>query len=232
MRPMLNGSHDVGGSRVFGAVPMDAHGTGLEPWQGAVIGTVFGMLMAGICRIEQLRAGIEQLTPLAYLRLGYWERWLQSIERALVANGTVTRAEIAARVDEVAGNPDAALPAPVRADAGVAARVDALIAQGPPIPDGADELTPGFGLGDRVRARVIAVTAGAEHTRLPGYVQGKAGTIDRVYPPFLVPDLRLKDLDRPEYVYAVRFAGRELWPDSDDGQTVSADLWESYLEAA
>ena len=50
---------------------------------------------------------------------------------------------------------------------------------------------------------------------------------------FPEPDAnRLGQAERPEHVYSVGFAGRELWPDADERSTIVLDLWESYLEPA
>ena len=48
------------------------------------------------------------------------------------------------------------------------------------------------------------------------------------------PDTNAHGLgEHPQVVYNVRFDGRELWGDSaEPRQTVSIDLWESYLEPA
>ena len=38
--------------------------------------------------------------------------------------------------------------------------------------------------------------------------------------------------ERPEWLYTVRFTGRELWGEAADPTlTVAVDAWESYLEA-
>ena len=39
------------------------------------------------------------------------------------------------------------------------------------------------------------------------------------------------DGERPEWLYTVRFSGRELWGEAADPTlTVAIDAWESYLE--
>ena len=57
--------------------------------------------------------------------------------------------------------------------------------------------------------------------------------MERVHPAFPQPDSnRVGAGERPEHVYAVRFAARELWPDADVGASIVVDLWESYLVPA
>jgi nitrile hydratase len=87
-----------------------------------------------------------------------------------------------------------------------------------------------FQLGERVRARNIHP---AGHTRLPRYVRGKVGTVVFVTGPFLLPDANAHGRhDVWEHVYPVRFTARELWgEDASERDSVSVDLWESYLEA-
>jgi nitrile hydratase len=89
---------------------------------------------------------------------------------------------------------------------------------------------PRFKAGDRVRARNLHPEG---HIRLPRYVRGKSGVVTSVKGPFLLPDANAHgNHDVWEYVYPVRFAARELWgADASARDSVSVDLWESYLEA-
>jgi nitrile hydratase len=72
------------------------------------------------------------------------------------------------------------------------------------------------------------------HTRLPRYASGKRGVIHLVHEPKSLPDTNAEGLgDDLQVVYSVRFDARELWGDSAESrQTVTVDLWESYLEPA
>ncbi|HEX5822839.1 MAG TPA: nitrile hydratase subunit beta [Candidatus Limnocylindrales bacterium] len=85
--------------------------------------------------------------------------------------------------------------------------------------------------GDRVVTRNLNPSG---HTRLPRYARGKRGVVESVHGPFLLPDTNAhhRSLDR-EPVYTVRFEARELWGDAaEPRQTVSIDLWQSYLEGS
>ena len=88
---------------------------------------------------------------------------------------------------------------------------------------------PRFAVGDRVCTRPYGSPG---HTRLPAYCRGRVGTIARVHPSFVLPDTNAhRRGEKPEYVYAVRFSGRELWGDeADPALAVHVDLFESYLE--
>ena len=90
---------------------------------------------------------------------------------------------------------------------------------------------PRFAAGDRVRTRNINP---ATHTRLPRYVRGHAGTVERVLGCHVFPDSNSQGLgENPQWLYTVRFDGRELWgPDADPTIKVSVDAWEPYLEPA
>jgi nitrile hydratase len=88
-----------------------------------------------------------------------------------------------------------------------------------------------FKPGDIVRARNMHP---ATHTRLPRYVRGHSGTIERVHGCHVFPDSNATgDGENPQWLYTVRFAGRELWgEDSDPTVSISVDAWEPYLEPA
>jgi nitrile hydratase subunit beta len=86
-----------------------------------------------------------------------------------------------------------------------------------------------FNLGDRVRTR-LRDTEG--HTRLPAYLRGRVGRIERVVGAFPFSDERaLGRADVPsQTLYTVCFAGSEVWGVGAQAATISADLFESYLE--
>ncbi|MGH9121993.1 MAG: SH3-like domain-containing protein, partial [Acidimicrobiales bacterium] len=83
---------------------------------------------------------------------------------------------------------------------------------------------------DAVRARNIHPVT---HTRLPRYVRGRAGVVSAVHGCHAFPDARAHGGgDDPQWLYTVRFPGRELWgPHADPTLTVSIDAFEPYLEA-
>jgi nitrile hydratase subunit beta len=90
---------------------------------------------------------------------------------------------------------------------------------------------PHFKVGEQVRARNINPTG---HTRLPRYARGKLGTIERDHGVFVFPDTNAQFLgEKPQHVYSVRFAARELWGEqAAPRDTVNLDLWDDYLEPA
>ena len=88
-----------------------------------------------------------------------------------------------------------------------------------------------FATGDRVRTRNLNPPT---HTRLPRYVRGKVGTVVLVHGAHVFPDANARGAgEDPQWLYTVRFAGRDLWgPDSDPTVSVSFDAFEPYLEPA
>ena len=72
------------------------------------------------------------------------------------------------------------------------------------------------------------------HTRLPRYVRGHAGVVERVHGAHVFPDVNAAGQgEDPQWLYTVRFDGRELWgADADPTVKVSIDAFEPYLEPA
>ena len=91
--------------------------------------------------------------------------------------------------------------------------------------------SPRFQVGQRVRARNIHPLG---HTRLPRYARGKLGTVDRDHGVFVFPDTNAHLLgEKPQHVYSVRFAARELWGEqASPRDAVYLDMWDDYLEPA
>jgi nitrile hydratase len=88
---------------------------------------------------------------------------------------------------------------------------------------------PRFSMGQKVRARNIHPPG---HTRLPRYVRGHVGTVERDRGVQAFPDTSVYGQgENPQHVYSVRFAARELWgAAASPRDSVYLDLWEDYLE--
>jgi nitrile hydratase len=196
-----------------------------ERWEGTVIAGILATIMAGLYNVDQFRAGIDDLEPLSYFSLGYYRRWLHTLEVNCVGAGVFTAEELEARLAEIAADPDA--PLPVRDDPRLAERLRELVETGATNARHVDR-APRFRTGDRVRGRAFP---GSRHVRIPGYAQGRSGTVHVVHEAFVLPDTNLLgEGESPEHVYAVRFRARDLWPDADEHASVLVDLLESYLE--
>ena len=87
-----------------------------------------------------------------------------------------------------------------------------------------------FALDSRVRVRARSPVG---HTRLPGYVSGKCGTVVSVRGGYVFPDTNAHGRgEQPQHLYSVRFTARELWGEGEEPRTsVCVDLFEPYLEA-
>ena len=92
---------------------------------------------------------------------------------------------------------------------------------------------PAFAVGDSVRTRRIEHGG---HTRLPGYAQGKRGTVAAVYAAYDLPDEapgREDEAAPAQQLYSVRFEAAELWGASaEPDSALYIDMWEGYLEPA
>ena len=72
----------------------------------------------------------------------------------------------------------------------------------------------------------------SEHTRLPGYLRNKVGTIELVYPDSYAYFPGPSDhLQTPQVSYSVKFLPENIWGKeySETGSVVYADLFECYL---
>lgn len=215
----MNGIHDMGGMQGMGPIEYERN----EPvfhaaWEARVYAMNRAVFATGKLR-GGLRVPIENLTAFEYLRMSYYEKQLWSLTERMVASGLVTRTEIET------GHP---LEGSAKfTPALTAADVPAFMRRIPPLRK--DQVAPRFQVGQHVRARNINPVT---HTRLPRYVRGKAGTIERDRGAATFPDTNAYGLgEKPQHVYSVRFSARELWGDQGAAQdAVYVELWDDYLE--
>ena len=157
-----------------------------------------------------------------YLRMTYYEKWFAALCQMLLQGGVVTTDELASGL----ADPAAARATPRLAPEMVA---PALSRPGSYLREPAP--APAFAPGDRVRARNLNPIG---HTRLPRYVRGRLGLVERRHGAHVFPDSHARGAGedaRP--LYSVRFTARELWgPEAAARDSVSLDLWEPYLERA
>jgi nitrile hydratase len=98
----MNGVHDVGGMHSFGPILREEHEPYFhEKWEERVFGLFFGCFAGGHFNVDMLRHEIEKMGP-DYYQTSYYEHWLHAIEALLIANGTLTPAQIAQRMRELA----------------------------------------------------------------------------------------------------------------------------------
>jgi nitrile hydratase subunit beta len=215
----VDGIHDMGGMHGFGAVaPEPDEPTFHEPWEARTFGLSLVAGATGAVRGSS-RARIEAMPPADYLAASYYARWAYALEAGLVATGSLTTAEIDARV---AGDPGKSAGPGATAPQLVAAVKGFLDAPQPtsglPVP-----AETAFSVGDEVTVRRMAPE---RHQRCPRYVRGATGTVVRVAGAWRHPG---DPADAAEPVYTVRFAMTELWGDDAEPGTLAIDLWERYL---
>jgi nitrile hydratase len=94
-----------------------------------------------------------------------------------------------------------------------------------------DAVEAKFRVGDRVVVRRLNPTG---HTRVPRYVRGCRGVIDRHHGVFIFPDTNAHfQGKKPQHLYSVRFAADEVWgPAASAADRVYVDLWDDYLDPA
>jgi nitrile hydratase beta subunit len=217
----MDGVHDMGGMDGFGkVVPEENEPAFHAPWEGRVYGMQRSMGFAGAWAIDQSRYAGEQIPPAAYLSASYYDRWAMAIERNSLERGLAGADELAAGHALRPGKP---LPRKLTAE--IVRR--GLFRGGFARPAAAPAR---FAVGDAVRAKNIHPRT---HTRLPRYVRGHLGVVERVHGCFVFPDtVAIDQGEDPQWLYVVRFDGRELWgADADPTVSVSVDAFEPYLEA-
>jgi nitrile hydratase len=218
----MNGVHDMGGMQGFGPVEAEQN----EPvfharWEGRVLALRRALGAWRRWNIDAGRYSIETLPPADYLRMSYYEKWLASATKLALQAGLITQREL--EIGRRDPNVPVAAP-PLTAD-----KVLPLIQSGGPTLRQTNA-KPRFKAGHAVRARDINPIG---HTRLPRYVRGRSGTIERDHGAHVFPDSNAKfEGEKPQFLYTVRFAARELWGEAaNPADAVYLDLWEDYLDA-
>lgn len=217
----MNGVHDMGGMHGMGPIEYEKNEPVFHaPWEGRVFALNVAMGFWRKWNIDASRHGIEQISPAEYLRMSYYEKWFTRLLALMTRSGLITREELES------GCPHGPRMTPPF----TAAKVAETLGKGGPYNRAASG-PPLFQAGQRVRARNLHPTG---HTRLPRYVRGRLGTVDRDHGVFVFPDTNARFVgEKPQHVYSVRFAARELWGDqASPRDSVYVDLWDDYLEPA
>jgi nitrile hydratase beta subunit len=219
----MNGVHDMGGMHGMGPIEHEPN----EPlfhtrWEARAFALTLAMGAWRKWNIDASRHSRELIPPAEYLRMSYYEKWITGLVELSIKAGLVTREE--AESGSPAQGSSTATP-PLTAD-----KVAMTLAKGGPASRDV-AVAPRFQVGQRVRARNIHP---AGHTRLPRYARGKLGAIDRDHGVHVFPDSNAHFLgEKPQHVYSVRFAARELWGEqASPHDAVYIDLWDDHLDAA
>jgi len=211
---------DLGGKSGFGPIAQEPEGEHFHAaWEARVLALTLAMGATGSWNIDMSRAARETLPN--YLALSYYEIWLAALQKMLEERGMLQADELAAA--------RALHPAPPVQRILQAGKVAQVLATGSPS-ERATTAPPQFRVGQAVRAWSGPVP---HHTRLPGYVRGKCGVIERVHGMHVFADANaLGHADPARWLYTVVFDGATLWGDPASDVQVSVDAWEPYLEPA
>jgi nitrile hydratase len=219
----MNGAQDLGGMHGFGPVtPEPGEPVFHAEWERRAFALTLAMAMPGEWNIDMSRFARENRPPAEYLAMSYYQVWFAALETMLKERDLVAEDEIAA--GQSLHGPK---PVPRVLSPGDVAQV---LYRGAPT-ERATDTRARFKAGDRVRAKNINPRT---HTRLPRYVRGHIGAVERVVGYHVFPDSNASGAgENPQWLYTVRFDNSELWGDGADRTVrVSVDAWESYLEPA
>ena len=210
---------DLGGQAGFGPIaPQPQDEVFHAAWEARVLALTLSMGATGSWNLDMARSARETLPD--YLELSYYQIWLGGLEHLLTAKGLVGADELAAgRMLR----PAAPIPWVLAAE-----QVPSLLARGAPTtrpPPGPARFAPG----QLVRTRSLQAPY---HTRLPAYLRGRNGVIERVHGAHVFADAHARGLgEDPQWLYTVVFDSRDLWEaKAGPGHRVSFDAWEPYLE--
>ncbi len=218
----MNGVHDMGGMDGFGKVEVETNEpTFHHSWEGRVMAMSRAIGANGGINIDMQRFSRESLAPVTYLASSYYRKWFLALQQSMLDRKMIGADEVAAGHS---------------------------LRSSPPLPRGAFSLkdvvrvttrgnfqrevstSPIFKPGDTVRAKNINPVT---HTRLPRYVRGHVGTVERINGSHVFPDSSARgDGENPQWLYTVVFSGRELWgADADPTLKVSIEAFEPYLDS-
>jgi len=218
----MDGVHDMGGMHGFGKVEPEAN----EPvfhsdWERRLHALYRAMSFTGVWTIDQARFARERLPPDVYLASSYYKKWELGLEKQLAEFGLAGPDELAAgralRPGKSLKRKLTAAEVPNTVTRGSFARPAKAPAR----------FTPG----DRVRTKN---SHPATHTRLPRYARGRVGVIEALRGCHVFPDsVAIGQGEDPQWLYTVRFEGRELWgANADPSLQVSIEAFEPYLDRA
>ena len=218
----MNGVQDMGGMDNFGPIDIEAN----EPifhdsWERQMFSLVIALLPLGKFHVDEIRRLTELIPPAQYLSAKYYEKWLISTEQVLLEKNLLTEEELEsgkADKNHVLNDVEAAPAEMIQ------------FAMTNPMPANLDlDIPAKFKSGDKILAKNINPL---HHTRIPRYIRGKQGIVERDHGVFLLPDTNAHGgPDKPQHVYTVRFEGRELWgEDAPAKDAVFIDLFDDYMD--
>ena len=213
----MDSMHDLGGKQGFGPVPIGDNEGFHHDWERRM----WALARAGIAHditIDWFRHGLERMVPADYLTFPYFKKWATNYLMLIIDNGAVTMDEVLKGQTATPAAPADALTLAEVLDKNRAGAVSFTIKT---------DAAPAFAIGDAIRTKRLTTAA---HSRLPAYVRGARGTIITQHGAHALPDKGALGIHLGEHLYTVSFSAPELWgPDANPRDTVTLELWESYL---
>jgi nitrile hydratase len=169
-----------------------------------------------------LRTGAESMNPFDYFKFRYYEKWLGGITQFFIDKGYITEEELTGRIAELSPAPEAA------GQTAIDDQVITYLRRGDS--PRRDVAHPKFAIGSMVRITNAPADA---HSRLPGYLRGRVGTVEQVFEGDYAYFCHTGDgIGDPMPIYIVEFEPTEIWgARAEDGPlTLYAELFEAYLE--
>lgn len=215
----MDGIHDMGGMRGFGAVDTDDDDPFHHEWEEQFHALTKVLGVHDLYNADQNRQTRERLRPAYYLAAGYYEQRLLPLQRILVERGVLDEGEVDERIDELDGT------LPERTDPQLTEQVREALSSNSSFER--EPKPPAFEPGDDVVVRNMHPDG---HTRCPRYVQQTRGVVSDFHGTQRFPDESARGNDVGEPLYSVRFTARDVWGDDHpESDTLVLQLWEPYL---
>ncbi len=228
----MNSMHDVGGSDGFGPIPIEPHEPVFhEDWEARMRAIDALVTRRGIYNVDETRHAIERINPVYYLGSSYYQIWLLRMEALLIEKGVLTKEELEGRMKELTPDPPVSHLQPFRKlmSYTASAQRNRIIPgmSGSECKEGVKQ--PKYSRGDRVRVKVSSPLG---HTRVPRYVRGREGIIEKLHGYYHIPDVRVETgIKVYQPVYLVCFRARDLWGEgASPKDKLYIEMYEDYIE--
>lgn len=202
--------HDLGGNTSTYASLNLSNPDALQDWEINCHALFAVLAIQGAVTTDGLRRSIESLTSSQYNDWGYYEKWSAGMTTLLLENQLITVGELN----------------------------EALFGKLLVHPNN-NEREPCFSVGELVRVRSyrndFAIEWKRPHIRVPGYIYGVIGVIERVCDEHQDPSFLAFGLEAPKVrLYRVRFQMKDVWPEhydnSMDDDVIEVEIYEPWLE--
>ena len=219
----MNSIHDIGGLDGLTLPERDQGRILKEEWERQVWGLAISAWAKPIPGYSPFsRFDLEKIPPELYLEMPYYAKWLTGLETAMLRSGLVTDGELA--------DPGGDLSMPAGANFVPAAPADVLaLATGYMSSEVSAEVPPKFNVGDAV---IVRNEHPPGHTRMPRYLRGHRGVIQKHHGVHILEDDVDEDVGQ-QHLYTVMFESSELWGSrAHPNDRIHAELWDLHLESA